>query len=491
MSTPKPVKVEPTRARFRTLLAANPNYFGTAPEAAGFPVVVDQSSNTFYEELTCVSYSPRLDRLEATFVVKRPTGYAGDLCSNGSQEYVRFYIDYGGGWQDAGPASVNVHDIPVDHDCHRDPTHPLVYVCGVDHDPRRDWCGAPVLPRVRAILSWNLMPPAGQPNWSPPWGNHRDCHVQIRPRPFVINDIFSKIPLEVLQGLDLPPIELLEKQPIPPIPDPGPLAELPLAKLAKAYEKADVPPHRFALPHLAKAIAPSTDMAELAAEAVAAKLAGISLPEVIDALDKQSGNTSYEELGCLGLEHQLVTDRLVATFHVKRKTGYSGPPCSAGSTEYVAFWADWDDNCRFEYLDTVETNVHDYANLPNDGLCYAAVLPVNLGPYRKDCKQPVLRRVRAVLSWGSPPSTTNPDLIPHWGNRLDTHVQIAPGTPYDGTARFTVVGGVPAEEIGGNGLTIAGAHLNGMPLSMVAVRSPAASRSTARRTRCWPEPGTA
>ena len=36
-----------------------------------------QKFKTTYEQLTCVSYSPRLDRLEATFVVKLPTGYSG------------------------------------------------------------------------------------------------------------------------------------------------------------------------------------------------------------------------------------------------------------------------------------------------------------------------------------------------------------------------------------------------------------------------------
>src|SRR3954464_1251561 len=118
MPSSKPVRVEPTRARFRSLLAANPNYFGTAPGLGQFPVVVEQSSNTAYEELTCVSYSPRLDRIEATFAVKRTYGYAGDLCTTGSQEFVRFYLDYGSGWQDAGPAGVNVHDIPVGQDCH-------------------------------------------------------------------------------------------------------------------------------------------------------------------------------------------------------------------------------------------------------------------------------------------------------------------------------------------------------------------------------------
>ena len=117
MPMPKGARIESTRTQFRALLAANPNYFGTAPDSVGdFPVIVEQSFETSYEELTCVSYSPKLDRLEATFIVKRPYGYSGDLCTNGSNEYVRFYVDYGAGWQDVGPASVNVHDIPVGED---------------------------------------------------------------------------------------------------------------------------------------------------------------------------------------------------------------------------------------------------------------------------------------------------------------------------------------------------------------------------------------
>jgi hypothetical protein len=466
MPTPKRVRVEPTRSKFRALLAANPNYFGTAPELGDFPVVVEQSFNTAYEQLTCVSYSPKLDRLEATFIVKRPDGYGGDLCTNGSYEHVRFYVDYGAGWQDAGPASVNVHDIPIGVDCHEDKTHPLAYVCGVDHQPQRDWCGAPVLPRVRAILSWNLLPPANQPDWAPPWGNRLECNVQIQPRRPLIPDILTKIPKDVLEGLHFPPIELAEV-PDSPAPDPGPLAELPLADLAAEYKRAEIPQHRFALPLVAKTIASSGDDVQLASGAVSAKLAGISLQDVLDALEKDSGNTTYEELECLGLEHQANADRLVATFHVKQPSGYSGGPCTAGSVEYVAFWADWDDDCGFEYLGTVETSVHDYAKLPDGGLCYAAVLPVDIAALRQSCDKPVLRHVRAVLSWGAPPSTTDPDKVPFWGNRLDTHVQIAPGRPYDGTARFVIVGGVPAAEIDpATGLTMSVAHLavNGLPL---------------------------
>jgi hypothetical protein len=466
MPPAKRVQVEPTRAKFRVLLAANPNYFGTAPDIGDFPVVVEQSFNTSYEELTCVSYSPRLDRLEATLVVKRPNGYAGDLCTNGSYEYVRFYVDYGAGWQDAGPASVNVHDIPVGQDCHEERTHPLAYVCGVDYQPQRDWCGAPVLPRVRAILSWNLMPPPNQPDWTPPWGNRHECNVQIAPRRTVPHDVLGKIPADVLEKLKFPPIELTEV-PLPPIPDPGPLAEVPLTYLAETYKAAEVPEHRFALPVVAKSIASSGDADQLANVAATVQAAGISLEDVLAALDQDSGNTTFEELECLGLEHQRNADRLVATFRVKLPSGYSGPPCTKGSVEYVAFWADWDDDCAFEYLGTVETSLHDYVKLPDGGLCYAAVLPVDLGAIRKRCDTPVLRRVRAVLSWGAPPSTTDPDDVPYWGNRLDTHVQVAPGQPYDGTARFVIVGGVPAAEIDpGTGLTMSVAHLavNGLPL---------------------------
>jgi hypothetical protein len=463
MPTPKRVRVQPTRSKFRSLLAANPNYFGTAPDIAGFPVVVEQSFNTFYEEVNCVSYSPKLDRLEATFVVKRPNGYGGDLCSNGSYEHVRFYVDYGAGWQDAGVASVNVHDIPVGQDCHGDRTHPLAYVCGVDHQPHRNHCRRPVLPRVRAILSWNLMPPPNQPDWKAPWGNRHECNVQIAPRRPGLVDVIKEIPEDVLLELDLPEIELTEV-PVNPIPDPGPLAEVPLAELATEYKKRKIPQHRFALPLVAETIASASDPGNTA---VSAEQAGIALQDVLAALEKESGNTTYEELECLGLEHQLNSDRLVATFHVKEPFGYSGGPCRRGSVEYVAFWADWDDDCRFEYLGTVETSVHDYAKLlPNGGLCYAAVLPVDVAGLRQRCDKPVLRRVRAVLSWGTPPSTTDPGDVPYWGNRLDTHVQIAPGRPYDGNARFTIVGGVPAAEIDTTGLTLPGAHLavNGVQL---------------------------
>ncbi len=124
------------RASFDKLLLENPNYFGNFPES-GLEAVLPLSGNTAYEELTCVGYNPDRDELEATVQIKLPTGYGGNLCSAGSTEYVRFFVDYGSGFQDAGLASFNAHDIPNSIDCAEKPTKPLTYVVTFPHDPKR------------------------------------------------------------------------------------------------------------------------------------------------------------------------------------------------------------------------------------------------------------------------------------------------------------------------------------------------------------------
>ncbi len=446
---------ERARSKFRLLLAANPNYFGSFPDL-GLKVVEPKAGDTGYEELDCVSYSPERDRVEATVLLKRPFGYSGDLCTRGSFEYVRFYIDYGTGWEDAGVASVNVHDLPMTDDCAGQSSHPVSYVCGVAHRPRRKWCGKPVLPRVRAILSWNLEPPAGQPEWKPPWGNVKDCRVQVKPRRFVLSDIAAKLPTEVLESVP----QLVLEEPASPDPDPGPLQPLSLEALAGRYRGDKVPPHRFALQALTSAASVAvSDASEVSAAALSAASLGINLADVVKTVEDTSGDTTYEELTCLGLDGELQGGSLVASFDVKLSSGYSGPPCSAGSTEYVAFWADWEDDCSLSYLGTAAVKVHDYRDI-GDGLCYAAILPVDLGALRRGCETPVIRRVRAVLSWNTSPSTTDPDAIPVWGNRIERHVHVTPGVPYDGRAHFTIVGGVAANDVDVvTGLTVPGAIL--------------------------------
>ena len=417
------------------------------------------AGNTTYEELTCLGFNPALDLLEGTVQIKRPNGYLGTLCTPGSTEFIRFYVDYGSGWEDVGLAAFNAHDLPNQLDCAHDPDKPLSYVVTLKLDPRRRNCTTPVLPKVRGILSWNLAPPANTPNWPPPWGNVLERHIQIRPRLPIFVDVLDVLNKDVL--IKLPPqIEQVPDLPIP-IPDPPPFTIAGLAKLYAGKGQGPTPqavePHRFGLAHL-QPLLTTADQPAIAAAQLEWKNAGFSLSDLIGALEKTSADVSYEQLDCLGLEYNL--DRLVATFRIKRPTGYSGGLCTQGSKEYVAFWADWDNTCQWTYLSTVAVAVHDIPSIPADGLVYSAILPVDLKAIRRPCGGPnggpKVARIRAVLSWNVPPSTTDPDALTHWGNRLDTHVHIRPGAIVAGDdPLISAIGGIGVADINifGNGLT--------------------------------------
>lgn len=451
------------RASFDKLLLQNPNYFGNFPES-GIEAVLPLSANTAYEELTCVGYNPDRDELEATVQIKLPTGYHGNLCSAGSTEYVRFFVDYGSGFQDAGLASFNAHDIPNSIDCAEKPTKPLTYVVTFPHDPNRAFCGKPVLPEVRAILSWNAIPPAGNPNWAQVWGNTLDRHVQIKPRRLFLGDLAEVLGESISKKLKLPKeFEYAEFEPIP-LPDPP---DPPFAELADLYKSAQhtkgseaVEPHRFGLHelHAASTLA-LVSQPSLVAKVAEWKELGLDLNAAIAALEQTKANVAYEELSCLGLDYN--RGWLDATLTIKRPTGYLGNLCQKGSYEYVAFWADWENTCEYEYLGMVALNVHDIASMPPDGLHYWVGLPVTsqLAEHRGPCSKPKIARIRAVLSWNVLPSNVDPDALQYYGNRLDTHVEIRPGKPVGTDAAIDVIGGVSVSQIdiSGNGMTKQGA----------------------------------
>jgi hypothetical protein len=461
-------KVPAERQNFKAFLLSNANYFGNLAESPAKPVkkIV---TNTTYEQLTCVGYNPETSFLEATIAVKLPTGYGGDLCSSGSTEFVRFFIDYGAGWEDAGLAGVTVHDIPTGKDCADKLNKPLLYAANLRVDPKRHCCNAPLLPKVHAILSWQWAPPAGPANvgWTPVWGNTLDCQIQIKPRPWNLFCLFDIISASLPQKIKIPQLfEEVQFDPIPQ-PDPPPFTIGQLAELygqkgtskASAAASLSVSAHRFGVHELSSIV----DTGVFTQELVTAKTAewaaaGLDLAGAIAALLDTSADVNFEELECLGLDEG-IPERLVGTFRIKRPLGYSGDLCHPGSKEYVAFWADWDNTCEYTYLGTVQVNVHDIPSIPKEGLCYSAILPVDLTKIRQSCKKPKIARVRAVLSWNVPPSTTDPNKLNFYGNRLDAHVQInpaEPGTPENPEIRN--IGGIPVEFIDtpGLGLTLSG-----------------------------------
>src|SRR5665811_329384 len=115
------------------------------------------------------------------------------------------------------------------------------------------------------------------------------------------------------------------------------------------------------------------------------------------------GNTKYEELTCIGFNPNL--NQLEATVPIKLPIGYGGGLCQAGSTEYVRFFIDYGGG--WEDAGMVSVNVHDIPNT-NDcarkqtkPLVYVLTQPIE--PKRDSCGQPVLPRVRGILSWNAPP----------------------------------------------------------------------------------------
>ena len=258
---------------------------------------------------------------------------------------------------------------------------------------------------------------------------------------------------------------------------PARLEPLQFAELARMYAKAPkgksgeqagagkVGPERFGLQALGPLLeTQALDLEQAAYLAAEWKAVGLDLSKAVAALANTEANTNYEELECVGLDYNL--ERLVGTFRVKLPYGFGGNLCGPGSTEYVAFWADWDDDCKWTYVGTAKVNLHDLP-VPKEGLCYCATLPVDLDKLRRRCEEPKVVRIRAVLSWAVPPSTTDPDELKYYGNRIDTHVQIRPGKPI-GTpeARIAIIGGIPTGKIdAGTGLTTPSAFfaLNGLP----------------------------
>ena len=173
-------------------------------------------------------------------------------------------------------------------------------------------------------------------------------------------------------------------------------------------------------------------LALVSQEAVTGKFAewkelGLDLQAALAALDETKNDVSYEQLDCLGLDYN--RGWLVASLTIKRPTGYLAACAGVAASSTSSFWADWEDTCKLEYVGTVKLNVHDIASIPADGLHYWVGLPVTaeLAKHRGPCQKPKLARIRAVLSWNVAPSTIDPDAVPHWGNRLDAHVEIRPG----------------------------------------------------------------
>ena len=441
----KPPKIEKERAQFLSLLLENPNYFGNL-EGSPFKAVKAVQSNKQYEELACLGLDSPYDRLEAVIRIKQNSGYSGDICTAGSTEFVRFYVDLqnNGVFHDVGMTSVQIHDIPG--------PKPLCYAVRHDFSSIRKFCFFENIVKVRAILSWNVPPPPNNPNFNPVWGDRVDAKVQIQPSYFIpFGDLVKEIDLAKVK-----------------IPDPiGPVIHtlnpatqlqaltpevLSVPQKRALYTKQDVPVHRFAFHETQAALNTQVAAAQvfLPGKKSVLEEIGLKAEEIGGILGKlqliTDGDTSFEQLRCVGLRPS--SDLLEGVLTVKKPNGFSGPLCSAGSTEYVAFWMDFNDGSGFNYMGTATVPVHDLTTVGPDGVQYAVFLKTNLNKWRVPCEVGArVARLRAILSWETPPPHNNPNYVPTWGNREECLVQLRPGLGTGHVPLIETVGDVPVNRI--------------------------------------------
>lgn len=455
---PKPPTV---RSNFRALLAKNANYFGNLEKSKLKPVKI-MVSNKAYEDLACVGLSPPYDRLEAIVRVHLNNGYGGDVCSAGSREYVRFYVDLydDGTWHDVGVTNVQVFDIAG--------FKPLCYAVYLDFNPAVKFCFSENIVKVRAILSWNVAPPANTPNYMPVWGERQDTEVVIRPRTFIlVKDLFEALEPQEFELPDPIGPVLSALDPMTKI-APIPKAPITVAMKKELYKGAKVPVHRFAFPEAMQLISQQTS-GEMLFDSSASELVfqGLKQAEIASIIDKivitpVDGDTSFEELSCIGLRPQLPV--LEGVIRVKKNSGYSGSLCSDGSTEYVAFWADFQDGMGYTYLGTATVPVHDLSTIPANGVDYAVFLPVDLSKHQIPCQiGPRVVRLRAILSWETPPPPANPDWVPTWGNREECRIHIYPGELVGHIPLIESVGDIGVDDIDqANGLATGSGIITGI-----------------------------
>ncbi|NNE75632.1 MAG: hypothetical protein HKN31_01015 [Pricia sp.] len=433
-----------TRFHFKSLVSINPNYFGSydnlnIEELA--PVIFPKKGDTSYEELECIGLFPERDELEAVFKVKLPYGFGGGLCTDGSKEYIAFYIDYGSGYQPAGPAvSVNTHNIAASR------RRPVCYAVKQHVDFNKRTCKKPFLVKLRAILSWNT-PPTG-PGYIPTWGNSVDAWIQIDPTnnswQLVASDIAELSLQKSYSDLQASKKELIES-----------------LTSSLEYNKKGLEDDRIAFKenilsnpnyyggfadkdNIQDAISAVNSLPNEILEKYKSKLID---PKWLIPVNPFAYNTNYEELTCVGLFPE--RDTLEATIAIKKQNGYKGNLCSVGSEEYVGFYVDWGDGAGYQHEGTTYFKAHD---IPRDvnPLMYAVNVRIhNMAEKLKRCSDENVVRVRAILSWEIAP--TGPYYKPAWGNVLNCRIQIRPSTGQSAKCEIQHVNKVLVEDINGQG----------------------------------------
>jgi hypothetical protein len=141
-------------------------------------------------------------------------------------------------------------------------------------------------------------------------------------------------------------------------------------------------------------------------------------PTSFNAVLKIQEDTTYECISSVAYDAQF--KQLRATIDIKQTAGYSGAARMNGSEEFVRFYVSCDGGAKWLDQGMRSVNVSD-AIVPRP-LAYEVILQI-VAQWQTDTPMPQ-PRVRAILSWNSPPPAGAPNWTPVWGNVVESDMQI-------------------------------------------------------------------
>lgn len=113
-----------------------------------------------------------------------------------------------------------------------------------------------------------------------------------------------------------------------------------------------------------------------------------------------------------------------------------------------SFWIDFGDGSGFIYMGTATVQVHDLQTIPPEDVQYAVFLKKDFTQYLVPCEAgPKVVRLRAILSWETPPPPANPNYVPVWGNREECLIQLRHGKAEARTPVIETVGDISVDDI--------------------------------------------
>lgn len=141
-------------------------------------------------------------------------------------------------------------------------------------------------------------------------------------------------------------------------------------------------------------------------------------PTSFHAVLKIQEDTTYECLSSIAYDATL--EEIRATIDIKQTVGYSGAEGINGSEEFVRFYLSYDGGAK--WLDQGMRSVKVSDTTVPGLLEYELTLQVVSAVQAASLKP--LAKVRAILSWNSPPPAGAPDWTPVWGNVMESETPI-------------------------------------------------------------------